>query len=496
MNPHRMLIVNRLGAVAVIGAFAERMGIQTVASYSLADAKSPHLRRVHIACGYGGESSLPADTYANVEKNIAMAYATGSKLVHLGYGFGSEHPDTVQAFIDAGLTPISAQPHVMRRMADKISARQIAIEAGVPVVPGTTEAVSPETAVTEADRIGYPIMVKSANLGGGMGIGVAHSEHELLEAVQRVQRRADGAGIPSSVFLERFIGPNELPRHVEVQVLGDTYGNMVSFWPRDCSVQRARQKLIQETIMVMEAELVRKLRDCAERIALLVGYVGVGTVEFLVNSKGEFWFMEMNCRLQVESWATDFALGDPDFSTVQWQIRTVLGEKIPFTSADLTPKYHVVQVRIYPEIASEFAPGEFTTYQLEPVRVEDVPDLCNPNVWFESAFEVGGAAFSLPSEYNNLIGQIAVRAKTRHEAISHLVRILKGTRITPVLLNNVAALAGICLSPPFWNGTHSTHVLSDPQTWFDFVLPWSHAVTFEHLAWEAGTYETVLVEEV
>src|SRR4051812_8190633 len=328
----KVLIANR-GEIAlrVIRACRE-MGIASVAVYSDADAHAVHVREADEAVHIGPSPS--SQSYLLGDKIIAAAKQTGAEAIHPGYGFLSEREWFARAVRDAGLVFIGPPAEAIAAMGSKTAARTLAIAAGVPVVPGTTEAL---TSVDEAKKVaksfGYPVLLKAAAGGGGKGMRVVREESELADALGAAQREAKNAFGDDAVYVEKYIVG---PRHVEIQVLGDQHGNMLSLNERECSVQRRHQKMIEEAPSVAVTPTIRKaMGDVAVKAAKAAGYVNAGTCEFLLDADGKYYSLEMNPRLQVEHPVTELVTG---IDLVQWQLRIAAGEKLPFRQVDIVPR--------------------------------------------------------------------------------------------------------------------------------------------------------------
>lgn len=348
----KILIANR-GEIAVrIIRSCQEMGIQTVAVYSDADRNAPHVwmasESVHIGAAPAHESYLVA------QKVIDAALQTGCDAIHPGYGFLSEAPDFAQAVQDAGLIFIGPPASAIRQMGVKTEARALMQAAGVPVVPGFQSSdATTEDFVRESESIGYPIMVKAAGGGGGKGIRVVQEPSELADAIISARREALHAFNDETIFLERYIDNG---RHIEVQVLADMHGNVVHLFERECSVQRRHQKIVEESPSPFLTPRIRQqMGEAAVNAAKAVNYVNAGTVEFIVDADANFYFLEMNTRLQVEHPVTEFVTG---IDLVKAQIMVASGEPLPFEQEDIEQRGHAIEVRIYAEdAANNFLPA-------------------------------------------------------------------------------------------------------------------------------------------
>lgn len=405
----KILIANR-GEIAcrVIRACRE-MRIATVAVYSDADADALHVRLADEAFNVGPPPS--AESYLSSEKLLDVARRAGAEAVHPGYGFLSENAEFVRQVTAAGLTFIGPPPEAMEAMGGKMSARKIAIAAGVPVVPGTTEPLSGFDEARElAASFGYPVMLKASAGGGGKGMRLVAEENELRSALDASRSEALSSFGDDSVYVEKAV---ERPRHIEIQVFSDTHGNHVHLGERECSIQRRHQKVIEESPSpINSAELRREMGACAVMVAKAVDYVGAGTVEFLVSDVDHsFYFLEMNTRLQVEHPVTELVTG---IDLVREQIRVAAGQPLSFGQEDVKMKGHAIECRIYaedPENNFLPSPGRITR-----LRVPHGPGVRDDGGVYE------GAEVSI--HYDPMISKFAAYGKDRTEAIDRLRRAL------------------------------------------------------------------------
>ena len=348
----KVLIANRGEiAVRVIRACHE-LGVRTVAVYSEADARSPHVREADEAVLIGPPPST--ESYLRIDRLLDAARSTNAEAIHPGYGFLSERESFARAVRDAGLTWIGPPAEAIAAMGSKTAARTLAVKAGVPVVPGTTEALTDAAeAARLAEEFGYPVLLKAAAGGGGKGMRVVSAPGELAAALDAARRESRSAFGDDAVYLEKFI---TAPRHVEIQILADAHGNTLSLGERECSVQRRHQKMIEESPSVaVNPELRRKMGETAVRAARAAGYVNAGTCEFLLDAAGKFYFLEMNTRLQVEHPVTELVTG---IDLVQWQLRIAAGERLPFRQQDIAPRGWAIECRITSEdVANGFLPS-------------------------------------------------------------------------------------------------------------------------------------------
>jgi acetyl-CoA carboxylase biotin carboxylase subunit len=404
----KVLIANR-GEIAlrVIRACRE-MGIKSVAVYSDADAQAAHVRQADEAVHVGPPPS--SQSYLLGDKIIAAAKQTRAEAIHPGYGFLSEREWFARAVRDAGLVFIGPPAEAIAAMGSKTAARTLAIKAGVPVVPGTTEALKDANEAKKiAKTFGYPVLLKAAAGGGGKGMRVVREESELAPSLEAAQREARNAFGDDAVYVEKYIVG---PRHVEIQVIGDQHGNMLSLNERECSVQRRHQKMVEEAPSVAVTPAIRKaMGEVAVKAAKAAGYVNAGTCEFLLDASGNYYFLEMNTRLQVEHPVTELVTG---IDLVQWQLRVAAGEKLPFTQEEIVPRGWAIEARITSEDpANGFLPST------GKVSFLHVPT--GPGVRWDSGIEVGSEVGLF---YDPMLAKLIVWAPTRHEALSRMHRAL------------------------------------------------------------------------
>ncbi|CAN5669025.1 acetyl-CoA carboxylase biotin carboxylase subunit [soil metagenome] len=408
----KILVANR-GEIAlrVIRACQE-MGIPSVAVYSDADETALHVRHADEAVNIGPPPATKS--YLNIEAIIGAAKETGADAVHPGYGFLSENSAFAAACEDAGLTFIGPSSGAIEKIGDKSAARRLAREAEVPVVPGSEQAASADEAVEAVEEIGYPVMVKASAGGGGRGIRVAEDEEELRKAVQVAKQEAEKAFGDGSLYLEKLLVG---PRHVEVQVIADHHGNAIHLYERECSMQRRRQKVLEEAPSPgISPETRNKMTDAAVRLAREAGYTNAGTVEFLVDEDQSFYFIEMNTRIQVEHPVTETLTG---VDLVKEQIRVAAGEPLSLQQEDVPFEGWAIEFRINAEDPdNDFmpSPGEITFLE--------VPG--GPGVRVDSAIYGG---YQIPPFYDSLVGKLIVWGLTREEAISRGRRALREYRL-------------------------------------------------------------------
>jgi acetyl-CoA carboxylase biotin carboxylase subunit len=411
----KVLIANR-GEIAlrIIRACRE-LGVRSVAVCSDADTHAPHVRAADEAVNIGPAPS--SESYLLGDRIIAAALETGAEAIHPGYGFLSEREWFARAVRDAGLTFIGPPAEAIAAMGSKTAARQLAIGAGVPIVPGTTEPLRDAAeAATVAEKFGYPVLLKAAAGGGGKGMRVVRESRELEAALEAARSEARKAFGDDAVYVERFI---EGPRHVEIQILADSHGTVLSLGERECSVQRRHQKMIEEAPSVaVTAALRKRMGDTAVAAARAAGYVNAGTCEFLLAPDGEFYFLEMNTRLQVEHPVTELVTG---IDIVQWQIRIAAGERLVLPK-DLTPRGWAIECRITSEDpANGFLPS---TGQIEYLHAPS-----GPGVRWDSGVETGS---HVGLHYDPMLAKLIVWGSTRAEAIERMRRALEELTIVGV----------------------------------------------------------------
>ena len=351
----RLLIANRGEIACRVIRTARRLGIHTIAVFSDADADAQHVRLADEAHHIGGPR--PQDSYLRGDAILDVARRTGAQAIHPGYGFLSENADFADAVQAAGLVFVGPPGASMRRMGSKAGAKDLMAAAGVPVVPGYTgEDQSPERLQREADRIGYPLMIKAAHGGGGKGMRIVRSAEEFPALLESCQREAKNAFGRDRVLLERYI---EHPRHIEIQVFADHHGGVIHLGERECSAQRRYQKVLEESPSPFLTPALRTaMGEAAVQAARAIGYVNAGTVEFIVAPSGEFYFMEINTRLQVEHPVTELVTG---LDLVEWQLRIAAGEPLPLAQQDIRQHGHAIEVRLYAEDPDAgFLPGSGT----------------------------------------------------------------------------------------------------------------------------------------
>ena len=412
----RSLLVANRGEIAVrIVRAARERGIRTVAVFSEPDRLAPHVLEADEAYAIGPAAS--AESYLRADKLIEVAKASGAEAIHPGYGFLAERASFAQAVEDSGLIFVGPSAQTIAAMGDKTEARRRMAAAGVPIVPGLTEVVAgAEEAAASAVQLGFPVLIKACAGGGGKGMRVVEAEADVERAFEAAQREALAAFGDGSLYLERYL---DQPRHIEIQVLGDAHGNVVHLGDRECSIQRRHQKLIEEAPSpALSPEARAAMGEAAVRAAKAVDYRSAGTIEFLYQD-GEFFFLEMNTRLQVEHPVTELVTG---LDIVDWQLRVASGEPLDFRQEDVELKGHAIECRIVSEDPSTgFLPSTGVITRLETPT--------GPGVRWDGGVTEG---FEVTPHYDPLLGKLIVHAPTRAAAISRMARALDALVLTGV----------------------------------------------------------------
>jgi len=439
--PKKILIANR-GEIAVrVIRTAREMGIATVAVYSELDRNALHVRLADEAYALGGETA--AQSYLNTDAILDIIRKSGADAVHPGYGFFSENADFAQAITDMGVAFIGPPPAAIVEMGDKVSSRKAALRGGAPIVPGTTEFVhTADEIIAFGAEHGWPVAIKAAFGGGGRGMKVVKDAASVQEAMDSAKRESKAFFGRDEIYVERYL---TWPRHVEVQLVGDKHGNVVWVSTRDCSAQRRHQKLIEEApAPALPAGVEDAMGEAAVKAARAVGYYNAGTVEFIYQD-GEFFFLEMNTRLQVEHPVSEAITG---IDLVEWQIRVADGEKLPMTQSDVNDlrRGHAIEIRINAEnpAGGKFLPSPGTISSLK------TPD--GFGVRFDGGYEAGD---TISQYYDNLVGKLIVWGKDRASAIARTIRALEELKVEGVHTTIPADLA-ILRHPDFAAMQHST----------------------------------------
>ncbi|MCQ3929717.1 MAG: acetyl-CoA carboxylase biotin carboxylase subunit [Chloroflexi bacterium] len=446
---NKILIANRGEIAARITRACHELGIYVVAVFSDADANALHTRLADEAVHIGGPTL--ADSYLRGERLIAAALETGCEAIHPGFGFLSESPEFAQAVTDTGLIFIGPSADTIYKMGIKTEARSIMQTAGVPVVPGFQSDDATDADFQQAaDKIGYPVMVKAAGGGGGKGIRIVHNRADLLDSIAAARREAQNAFGDSTVFLEKYIDHG---RHIEFQVLADKFGSTVHLFERECSIQRRHQKIIEETPSPLLNEQTRQeMGQAAVAAAQAVHYANAGTVEFIVAETGEFYFLEMNTRLQVEHPITELVTG---IDIVKMQIQIAAGERLPFTQDDIYQRGHAIECRVYAEDpANNFLPA------IGPVLRTIEP--AGPGVRVDAGVVSGD---EVTIYYDPMIAKLIVYAESRPDAIRKMDWALAQYVILG-LTTNLQFLRDVILHPAFVMGETNTHFIDE------FLTPW------------------------
>lgn len=437
----KILIANR-GEIAVrVIRTAREMGIATVAVYSELDRNSLHVRLADEAYALGGHTA--AESYLNTQALLDIIRRSGADGVHPGYGFFSENADFAKAITDMGIAFIGPSPEAIVEMGDKVSSRKAALRGGAPIVPGTTEFVTSADEIREFGASnGWPIAIKAAYGGGGRGMKVVHDAEHVQEAMESAQRESKAFFGRDEIYLERYLA---WPRHIEVQIVGDTHGNLVWIGTRDCSAQRRHQKLIEEAPAPgLPDGIEEAIGAAAIKAATAVGYYNAGTVEFIFQDDN-FFFLEMNTRLQVEHPVSEVITG---IDLVEWQIRVASGEKLPLTQGEVTAlrRGHGIEIRINAENPSggKFLPSPGTISKLTVAN--------GFGVRFDSGYEAGD---TVSQYYDNLVGKLIVWGQDRDAAIARSIRALNEMVVEGIFTTIPADLA-ILRHPDFQAVKHST----------------------------------------
>jgi acetyl-CoA carboxylase, biotin carboxylase subunit len=405
---HKVLIANR-GEVALrIVRACREMDLHTVAVYSTADESALHVRRADEAICVGKPSAR--HSYLNIDALLDAARRSGADAIHPGYGFLAENPHFARRCRDAGLVWVGPSPEAIEALGDKAAARRLATDAGVPVVPGTDRTVAVDETASVAARIGYPLMIKAAGGGGGRGIRIVRQPDELAGSVVEASREAQAAFGNSDFYLEKLI---ERPRHVEIQLLGDASGNVLHLYERECSLQRRRQKLLEEAPSpALDASTREAIAQAAVSLARAAGYTNAGTAEFLIDPDGAFYFIEMNTRMQVEHPVTEMTTG---VDLVKQQLLAAAGEPSGLTQEAITQSGAAIEFRINAEDPDD-------DFRPDPGRIDGLEVPGGPGVRVDSALYDG---YAVPPYYDSLLAKLIVWGQDRDEALARGRRALE-----------------------------------------------------------------------
>ncbi len=440
---HKILIANR-GEIAVrIIRCCRELGIKSVAIYSEADRDAMHTRLADEAVCVG---PAPANlSYLNIPSVMAAAEVTHAEAIHPGYGFLAENADFADIVIESGYTWIGPTPQSMRDMGDKVTAKALMQQAGVPLIPGSDGAVSSvEEANAVAERCGYPIIIKAAAGGGGRGMKVVYQQASLTNAFLMAQSEAAAAFGNDTVYIEKYL---EAPRHIEVQVLGDHHGNIVHLFERECSIQRNNQKVMEEAPSPFCSDATRqKLYQAAIAAAKSVDYRSAGTIEFLMNADQSFYFIEMNTRIQVEHPVTEWITG---VDLIEWQIRVAAGERLAFKQSNLKRKGHAIECRINAEHPFKFTPAPGT------IELFHAPG--GRSVRIDAAIYSG---YTIPPFYDSMIGKVITHARTREKCLRRMQRAIEELVVSG-LTTNQELHRRLLANPALQAGDFNIHFLEE-----------------------------------
>lgn len=440
----KILIANR-GEIAIrVMRTCKEMGIKTVAIYSDADRLARHVRYADEAyCVGKGPSS---ESYLKMDTIIDICKKTGAQAVHPGYGFLSENAVFATKLSENGIVLIGPTPHAMEIMGSKIASKQAVEKFGVPLVPGINEAIVDTNAALEvAKKIGFPVLIKASAGGGGKGMRVVNEESEFMSSLQTAQNEARSAFGDDSVFIEKYVGS---PRHIEFQIMADNHGNVCHIFERECSIQRRHQKLVEEApSAALTPELRNKMGEAAVNVAKACNYTGAGTVEFLLGDNQEFYFLEMNTRLQVEHPVTEMITG---LDLVKEQINVAAGKQLSFNQSDLNINGHAIELRVCAEDPfQQFLPNIGT------VKTYITPN--GPGIRVDDCME---ANMEIPIYYDNMLAKLVAWGKTREEAIARLRRAISEYVVTGI--ETTLSFGDFVLThPAFIEGNFDTHFIQN-----------------------------------
>lgn len=445
MERDKVLIANRGEIARRVIKTCKARGYSTVAIYSEADQEMPYVHEADEAVLIGPPPVV--QSYLQADKIIEVAKEYGVRMIHPGYGLLSENAGFARKCEEEGIIFIGPTPKVIEQMGDKVTAREVMKKAGVPIVPGVEgEAKDVEEAIIQANQLGYPVMLKASAGGGGIGMHICHSDEELSKSYQSSKGRAKAYFGHDAMFVEKYI---ENPRHIEVQIIGDHHGNIVHMFERDCSVQRRHQKVIEESPSPFLDQRTRaKVCEVALLAAKTVQYTGVGTVEFIMGEDKEFYFLEMNTRLQVEHPVTEEVTGH-DLVALQLSIEE--GEALPFIQEQLSQTGHAIELRIYAEDPVSFmpAPGKISVYE----RVT------GEGIRFDDGIEAGQ---SITPFYDPMIAKVIISDSSRKLALEKAHRVLLEMKLEGIK-NNIPFLLKVVQDPQFKEGQYTTQFVTEIQ---------------------------------
>ena len=447
MEINKILVANR-GEIALrIMRTAQKMGIKTVAVYSDADREAPHVWFADEAVHIGNSPS--SESYLNMDKIVEAALKTKSQAIHPGYGFLSENAVFAQLVTDNGITFIGPKPYAIKVMGNKLEAKEAVKGYNIPMVPGIEESITDISLARKvSEQIGFPILIKASAGGGGKGMRVVQQPSELPEQMERAISEAKAAFGDGAVFLEKYI---ESPRHIEIQILADTYGNIIHLFERECSIQRRHQKVVEEApSAVLTPKIRAAMGEAAIKVAKACDYVGAGTVEFLLDSDKNFYFLEMNTRLQVEHPVTELITG---IDLVEQQIKIARNEKLEFSQEDLSIKGHALEVRVYAEDPLDnFLPsmGTLETY----IRPK------GKGIRLDDGFEEG---MTIPIYYDPMLAKLITYGKDREEAIQLMIGAISEYKIKGIS-TTLPFGKFVCEHQAFSSGEFDTHFVKNYYT--------------------------------
>ncbi|WP_019422144.1 acetyl-CoA carboxylase biotin carboxylase subunit [Paenibacillus sp. OSY-SE] len=434
----KILIANRGEIAARVIRTCKSLGIATVSIYSKVDKEAPHVKMADEAYEVGNPKVT--DSYLKIDKILDIARLSKADAIHPGYGLLSENAEFARRCEEAGIVFIGPSADVIARMGSKIEARYSMEQAGVPVVPGISCALADaEEAAQAASRIGYPVMLKASAGGGGIGMQIVYNESEMKQAFEGNQKRASNFFGDGAMYLEKVV---ENPRHIEIQILADSHGNTVYLWERECSIQRRHQKVVEEAPSTFLDELMRsKMGEAAVRAAQSIGYRNAGTIEFLVDGNKNFYFLEMNTRLQVEHTITEEITG---LDLVAEQLRIAAGHSLNFGQSDVTRDGHAIEVRIYAEDPKTFfpSPGVISKFA--------IPE--GDGIRHELAVHDGSMVTPF---YDPMIAKLIVKGKDRDEAIDRIQEALADYQVEGIK-TNIPMLQEVIAHPAFRSGDTTT----------------------------------------